>query len=227
MQHYALDRDIEIVVVSDHVGFGNGFLLPAGPLREPLSRLKDVDFIVRSRLATLSHGINSDVPSLELPHFVTDEKVHGYVLALDELRRLDEQDVIAADSEPEIIKAQLKTSVTSGKAGQDEFPLIAMAGIANPGRFFKTITDLGLKVETVIQPDHHQFTADDFQSGADAPLYILTEKDAVKCKELKIDQSRVWYAKMTAVPDQRLIDALLERLASPVGGQSDETGPGR
>lgn len=46
MQHYALDRQIEISVVDSERKFGNGFLLPAGPLREPISRLKKVDFIV-------------------------------------------------------------------------------------------------------------------------------------------------------------------------------------
>ena len=48
LQHYRLRRDIEIAVV-DGRGFGNGFMLPAGPLREPLSRLRSVDAVV-------SHG---------------------------------------------------------------------------------------------------------------------------------------------------------------------------
>lgn len=46
MQHYALARDIEIVVIDGARGLGNRLLLPAGPLREPLSRLQSVDFIV-------------------------------------------------------------------------------------------------------------------------------------------------------------------------------------
>lgn len=46
LQHYALERDMEIVVVDGQRGFGNGRLLPAGPLREPLGRLATVDAAV-------------------------------------------------------------------------------------------------------------------------------------------------------------------------------------
>ena len=46
LQHYALARDIEIVVVDGKRGFGNGHLLPAGPLREPIERLNSVDLVV-------------------------------------------------------------------------------------------------------------------------------------------------------------------------------------
>ncbi len=46
LQHYAMQRDVEIVVVDGVRRFGNGFCLPAGPLREPPSRLKTVDMVV-------------------------------------------------------------------------------------------------------------------------------------------------------------------------------------
>ncbi|CAG0942999.1 tetraacyldisaccharide 4'-kinase [Gammaproteobacteria bacterium] len=46
LQHYALRRDVEIVVVDGVQRWGNGRLLPAGPLREPLSRLAEVDMLV-------------------------------------------------------------------------------------------------------------------------------------------------------------------------------------
>ncbi len=46
LQHYRLQRDIEIAVVDGTRGFGTGWLLPAGPLREPVSRLRTVDAVV-------------------------------------------------------------------------------------------------------------------------------------------------------------------------------------
>jgi tetraacyldisaccharide 4'-kinase len=47
LQHYRLARDVEIAVVDDMRGLGNGLMLPAGPLREPASRLREVDAVVR------------------------------------------------------------------------------------------------------------------------------------------------------------------------------------
>lgn len=46
LQHYALGRTLEIAVIDGERRFGNGWCLPAGPLREPKARLKDADLIV-------------------------------------------------------------------------------------------------------------------------------------------------------------------------------------
>ncbi len=46
LQHYALGRDIEIAVIDGDRRFGNGYCLPAGPLREPIERLRSVDFVI-------------------------------------------------------------------------------------------------------------------------------------------------------------------------------------
>lgn len=48
MQHYALERDIEIMVVDNDSGFGNGLFMPSGPLREPIGRMQQADLLVYS-----------------------------------------------------------------------------------------------------------------------------------------------------------------------------------
>ena len=52
LQHYALRRDVEIVVIDGMRRFGNGLCLPAGPLREPVSRKDKVDFVITNGTAS-------------------------------------------------------------------------------------------------------------------------------------------------------------------------------
>jgi tetraacyldisaccharide 4'-kinase len=59
LQHYALARDVEVAVLDDARRLGNGHCLPAGPLREPASRLSDVDAVVVHDDAT---GVNEWPP---------------------------------------------------------------------------------------------------------------------------------------------------------------------
>ncbi len=89
LQHYALRRDIEICVV-DARGFGNGFLLPAGPLREPPSRLASVGAVV-------AHGT---------------DRVEGYAMRLegDQLVRLGD----ARDARPAKSFAGQKVHAVAG-----------------------------------------------------------------------------------------------------------------
>jgi tetraacyldisaccharide 4'-kinase len=61
LQHYALARDLEIAVVDGERRFGNGWLLPAGPLREPVRRLASVDAVV-------VNGGNG-LPELRVPQY--------------------------------------------------------------------------------------------------------------------------------------------------------------
>lgn len=56
LQHYALRRDMEIVTCDASAGFGNGHLLPVGPLRESPARLQSVDFVLQRGMAEAQLG---------------------------------------------------------------------------------------------------------------------------------------------------------------------------
>jgi tetraacyldisaccharide 4'-kinase len=88
LQHYALGRNIEIAVIDGVRRFGNGYCIPAGPLREPVSRLKEVDFVVVNgggvmRLeysmvlaAGPAHNLCDDTLT-QLPEEFRDQQVHA------------------------------------------------------------------------------------------------------------------------------------------------------
>jgi tetraacyldisaccharide 4'-kinase len=131
LQHYALDRAVEIVVVDVARGFGNGWLLPAGPLREPASRMRAADAIVRlvPRVAASPQGGDG----------------HATQMWLDPLRwrNLARADAVADPRDWTRSSAH------------------AIAGIGNPERFFAQLRSLGIDAVCHAFPDHHAFTPAD------------------------------------------------------------------
>lgn len=72
----------------------------------------------------------------------------------------------------------------------------AVAGIANPERFFHTLEQAGLLLDRHAWPDHHAYTQDDFAGlNPDYPI-IMTEKDAVKCRGMSLRNA--WYLAVDA-----------------------------
>jgi tetraacyldisaccharide 4'-kinase len=169
LQHYALQRDIEIAVVNRPHGLGNGRLLPAGPLREPLSRLQTVDLVVES----------GQLPTTDSQMSAADNQMPAFQQSL----QLGQWTSLS-DSSSHISLAALQAR-----------PLLAIAGIGHPQRFFQTIQALGLDCETKEFADHHAYTQADF-IGWSAKTILMTEKDAVKCKHLAL--SDAWFLPVTA-----------------------------
>lgn len=73
LQHYALGRHMEIAVLDEKRRIGNGFCLPAGPLREPAGRLKTVDHILYRGSEKLDQGVQ--YVAIALVHLVTGRKI--------------------------------------------------------------------------------------------------------------------------------------------------------
>jgi len=75
LQHYRLQRDVEIVVQDAARGLGNGMMLPAGPLREPASRLRKVDAIViNGGIAKQEHEFSMQLQGEQFHNLLNPEK---------------------------------------------------------------------------------------------------------------------------------------------------------
>lgn len=89
-------------------------------------------------------------------------------------------------------------------------PVAAVAGIGNPGRFFATLRSLGLQVEEHPFPDHHPFVAENLRKLDGMPV-IMTEKDAVKCRQF--DCPGCWVLQVSAILPDSFKQSLQQQLA--------------
>lgn len=184
LQHYALARDVEIVLF-DGRGVGNGWLLPAGPLREPPSRRRDFTVVNAPEITpALARAVGGNPFRMVLAGDVAEPLNRpgaGVPLARlrDELR---------------------------GKR------IVAAAGIGNPARFFDMLRAAGLTVGELPLPDHHDFRDRPFDR-VDADVILITEKDAVKCRQLDNlkDDPRLWVVPVTARIDSALAEQIVEK----------------
>jgi len=151
LQHLRLARDCAIAVIDGARGFGNGRLLPAGPLREPATALARADLVVLNGAP--------EHPSLaQLP-----------------LAAALRMDLIAGDAR-RVDGAEGSLALGAFR----ERPVHAVAGIGHPARFFRELRAQGLELIEHAFPDHHAFAAADLAFGDALPV-LMTEKDAVKC----------------------------------------------
>lgn len=88
-------------------------------------------------------------------------------------------------------------------------PAHAVAGIADPDRFFDALEAAGVQVIRHPFPDHHRFRAKEIRFDDGYPV-LMTEKDAVKCTD--IADKRHWYWPVSAQPEPAFEQALLQRL---------------
>jgi tetraacyldisaccharide 4'-kinase len=184
LQHRRLARKIEVIVF-DERGAGNGLLLPAGPLREPLPRHLPGHCLVL---------YNAPHPTTPLPGWLATRALCGVVPLRDWWHgRVAERDSWRA------------------LAGR---PLLALAGIAAPQRFFDMLRGVGAVVQPHALPDHHDYAQLPWPQGT--PDVVLTEKDAVKLRpERDLGATRVWVAPLDFEPELAFVAALRRCLPQP------------
>lgn len=160
LQHHALGRDVELWVF-DERGVGNGALLPSGPLRRRLPRR------VPARARVL---YNAPAPSTALPGALATRGLAGAVALADWHRGL-----------------AMDPAALHALRGQ---PLLAIAGIAAPERFFAMLRAEGLTAQTLALPDHADLREPPWPAGT--PRVLCTEKDAAKLDPARCGATQVW-----------------------------------
>jgi tetraacyldisaccharide 4'-kinase len=202
LQHYRLERDIEIEVIDGRRRYGNGRLLPAGPLREPQLRSAQCDFRV-ANLGTAGiaggEGRNANDAAIARENPAIGEAITA---------GFGEWPMRLAVADAQALRGARRMPL-SAFAGQR---VHAVAGIGDPERFFQTLRDAGIAVVPHAFPDHHRYVAENLRFGSDLPV-LMTEKDAVKCAAFAAD-GHYAVAIRAELPEAFWV-ALLDRIKSP------------
>jgi tetraacyldisaccharide 4'-kinase len=204
-QHLRAGRDLNVLLVDAQSGFGNGRMLPLGPLREPLREVRRADVV----LITKANLGSAAAVASELRHFGVSVPVFCCDYRATRIDRLDGQESQAVEA-------------LAGKS------VALLCGIARPDAFRTTVAALGASVERIeVRPDHHGYppvelerlaaamvATGDTVSGPSNPLWLTTEKDAVKLRGRLAPEacSRLWVLAMEAVPEPDARAFFLDRL---------------
>jgi tetraacyldisaccharide 4'-kinase len=155
--HHRLQRDVDWVTVDGHFGFGNRWVLPRGPLREPIAALRHADAI----------GV------VDGPLAAEDEALIAR-LAPDAIR-------YAARREPVSVRA-LGGGAEASPETLNGAAVGLLSALARPASLRNTLEQLGAKIiaERCFR-DHHRYRRQDLRDlHREAPLWITSEKDALK-----------------------------------------------
>jgi tetraacyldisaccharide 4'-kinase len=180
LQHERLHRDVTLILIDAHRQWSNGYCLPAGPLREQPHR----------RLK------NADFVLITGTHKTTIKTNHQSHWSI-RFHCTHAQNM--ADSR--------LTSPLNQFAHQ---PVIAIAGIAYPERFFAMLEQQGLSIHRRCYVDHHLFTQQDVEDWPANTPVLMTEKDAVKCQAWATAWH--WFVPLIVEPEATFIGALQQRL---------------
>ena len=181
-------RDIEFVV-RDGRGEGNGFLLPAGPLRESAQRGRDATLFTES--------MNNHKSGL-LDEYFIGRRAFTLIGTLGAPYQL----INSANTQ------------TFGQINEQLLPaqITAVAALGNPKRFFDALQKQGITGRWIALPDHASYTPE-FFNGIEAQCILITEKDAVKCAS--INDQRIWVVPMNLNLPDNLIDWVQSILQRP------------
>ena len=197
LQHYALARDIEICAINASFGLGNGFLLPAGPLRESAKRLSHCNGIAicgaprAPELSAVLEQFNKKNKEGQdnLPVFDCAVQCDGFY-SVNNFQNDSKDD----------------SAVKLSAADFADKSIAALAGIAEPARFFALLRDNGIVLQSEHSLPDHARMDDAALNSIPAECILMTEKDAVKYAPL----ANAYYARISLTAPPQMIDMILD-----------------
>ena len=194
-QHERLSRDVDLLLVSNERGFGNGWMLPAGPMREPIRSVTRADAIIVMSSGT---GASAIRPS--------------------QMKKLTACKVFHAAVRPRALLLVIENGVWRetplGLAGRR---VLAVCGLADPSAFYSMLRELDADLIGVFEyPDHHAYTNADWQAMVnamrDTDMVITTEKDLVKLERFPFPRDSLYALRLEVTmdaADMRALDELI------------------
>jgi tetraacyldisaccharide 4'-kinase len=181
-QHFQLHRDLDLVLLDAASPFGNGYLLPRGPLREPLTALNAAQIIILTRF---------------------DQKRHQANLTAIQ-KRFPNQTVLTATISPVRVTLYPGENTETPQALHHR-ALMAFAGLARPEVFSGTLQELGADLKDFrVFPDHHTYSPQEVHDLAEAAqaqgaeALITTEKDWARLGERWNEEVLLWVLEVEA-----------------------------
>lgn len=174
-QHLRLARDVNLLLVSAERGFGNGWVLPAGPMRERLGAAARADAVV----------ILSPQPGMEPP------------MTRAQAATLKKKPVMRGLIEPHALvypeSGRWREAPAQSLGGRR---ILAVSALADPRSFYSMLRELEADLVGVLEyPDHYQYTASDWQriwrAAATVDLVVTTEKDLVKLERFPFPRDAI------------------------------------
>jgi tetraacyldisaccharide 4'-kinase len=193
-QHVRLSRDVDLVLVSNERGFGNGWMLPAGPMRDSIRAVGRADAIIVMSSGT---GASAIRPS--------------------QMKKLTARKVLHASVRPRallLIENGVWRETPLGLGGRR---VLAVSGLADPSGFYAMLRELDAELVGVFEyPDHHAYTNADWQAIVNAmretDLVVTTEKDLVKLERFPFPRDSLYALKLEVTmeaADARALDELI------------------
>jgi len=201
-QHLGLARDLDFLLVNAERGFGNGWVLPAGPMREGIGAAARAGAVV---MLSSQPGLQSHLTPAQAARLGRVSMMRGTI----EPRAL---------VYPET--GRWREAPAQSLGGRR---ILAVSGLADPRSFYAMLRELEADLVGVLEyPDHYQYTASDWQriwrAAATVDLVVTTEKDLVKLERFPFPRGSVAALRLEismGEDEKRLVQAALgvDRLA--------------